>query len=124
MHVMELCAGFSDKSEGSLRERRMRGVSRYNLITEDTDVHRGIPQRKSGTMERSGDRVAARSPVNLLETPDTGTHVINPRMRIATVMANGARKLPVLSSTNPVSAGPMSPAKLPKAFCKPVHNPD
>jgi hypothetical protein len=105
MHAIELCAGFSDKSEGTRRKRRIRGVSRYshNLI--------------------SVDRIAARSPVNFLEAPDNGTHEISPRMSTATVMANGARKLTVLSSTNPVSAGPMSPAKLPQSFCTPVHNP-
>jgi hypothetical protein len=74
IYAMELCAGSSDKSEGSLRERRMRGVSRYNLITE-TGVHRyteDYPRGNQAPWKRSVDRVAARSPANFLDAPDNG----------------------------------------------------
>src|SRR5215472_16517109 len=38
-------------------------------------------------------------------------------------MAKGQKKLPVWSSTKPVTLGATIPAKLPTKFCSPVHRP-
>src|SRR3954466_6059846 len=55
--------------------------------------------------------------------PTMNTQARAPQMQIAAEMANGAKNFPVCCSTNPVSAGPLIPAKLAKPFCQPYHFP-
>src|SRR5215470_10443078 len=55
--------------------------------------------------------------------PTMNTHATTPKRDIAEVMAKGQKKFPVWSRTNPVSDGPIIPAKLAKPFCGPYHRP-
>src|ERR1700676_1976214 len=55
--------------------------------------------------------------------PTINTQARPPTTHSTEVIANGNRKFPVRSRTNPVRAGPTTPAKLEKPFCAPYHLP-
>src|SRR5258707_12090628 len=55
--------------------------------------------------------------------PTMKTQATTPSRHTLAVMANGSRKFPVLPTTNPVRAGPITPARLAKPFCQPYHFP-
>jgi hypothetical protein len=55
--------------------------------------------------------------------PTMNTQASPPAVQSTEVMANGIKKFPVRSTTNPVRAGPTTPAKLAKPFCAPYHLP-
>src|SRR5438034_1068 len=55
--------------------------------------------------------------------PTTKIHARPPSISTAAVIASGAAKLLVRSTTNPVRAGATTPAKFAKPFCRPAHRP-
>src|SRR5438132_5282826 len=55
--------------------------------------------------------------------PNPKIHAKPPSISTAAVIASGAAKLLVRSTTNPVRAGATTPAKFAKPFCRPAHRP-
>jgi hypothetical protein len=77
------------------------------------------PEAQAGTISGTGSgpqQISARGPTKNVQdkAPSSETNAVTAR---ATV------KRPVHSTTNPVRAGPITPAKLAKPFCKPTQRP-
>ena len=75
------------------------------------------------SVEEGLTRSSAQVQITCCSGPTTNSHERPPATNTAAVMPNGARKLPVFSTTSPVNAGPITPAQLAKPFCRPVHRP-